>query len=273
MYQKFIESVLYIISIIFLTGSIYAYIFVNDDFTWLSLFGTDGLTFFGLLIALITMLAMKIPLIKRVIGWVLLRLNYSQIDYRSEAIINIPSEKKIEDIKRALITALSHSNSFKQNTQDVNQNTDHMYSIFHRGMAANIIIKKTVPPQSWEDPNEDTSTRNFWKIEINGGNVYHRMEKNIKFFVHNFLEQLTIESASLDKINLTISNENTEYNLSDKGILINPRKYKIRYSSVEITSSPNTTISINSTSGLSITSRNKGDFSNAMDALKNILIS
>ena len=45
MYQKFIENVLYIISIIFLGGSIYAYIFVNDDFTWLSLFGTDGLTF------------------------------------------------------------------------------------------------------------------------------------------------------------------------------------------------------------------------------------
>ena len=273
MYQKFIENVLYIISIIFLGGSIYAYIFVNDDFTWLSLFGTDGLTFFGLVIALVTMLAIKIPIIKKVMGWILLRLNYSQIDYRSEAIINMPAEKTIEDIKRALTISLSNSNLFKQNTQDTNQNTDFTYSIFHRGMAANIIIKKTVPPQSLEQTNESPESKNFWKIEINGGNVFHRMEKNIKFFVNNFLEQMFLEKSSLEKINLTISNENTEYNLSDKGILINPRKYKIRYSSVEITSSPNTTISINSTSGLSITSRNKGDFSNAMDALKNILIS
>ncbi len=98
-------------------------------------------------------------------------------------------------------------------------------------------------------------------------------KKNIKFFINNFLEQLTSEQIQLEKINLTITNENTEYNLSDKGILIDPRKYKIRYSSVEIASSPNTTISINSTSGLSITSTSKGDFANAMDALKNILIS
>ncbi|MDF2065555.1 hypothetical protein [Bacillus sp. Cr_A10] len=273
MYPKFIEKILYIISMIFLGGSIYAYIFVNDDFTWISLFGTDGLTFFGLVIALVTMLAIKIPLIKRGIGWILLRLNYSQIDYRSEAIIILPAETNIDDIKRALTTSLSNSNLFKHNTKDINQNTDFTHSIYHRGMAANIIIKKTVPSQILEQTDESTPSNNFWKIEVNGGNVFHRMEKNIKFFVNNFLEQLSIENAILDKINLTISNENTEYNLSDKGILINPRKYKIRYSSVEITSSPNTTISINSTSGLSITSRNKGEFSNAMDALRNILIS
>lgn len=273
MYKKFVENVLYIITIIFLVGSIYTYIFVNDSFSWTSLFGTDGLTFFGLLFALITTIAIKIPLIKRILSWILLRLNYSQIDYRTEAIIGLPPEKNLENIKEALISSLSKSTLFKQNTCDTNQNTEQVYSIFHRGMAANIIIKKAVSPQNIDYSNENDDPKSYWKIEINGGNVYHRMEKNIKFFVNNFLEELSLATATLEKINLTISNENTEYNLNDKGILINPRKYKIRYSSVEITSSPSTTISINSTSGLSITSRNKGDFSNAMDALKNILIS
>ncbi|WP_256831974.1 MULTISPECIES: hypothetical protein, partial [unclassified Paenibacillus] len=149
--------------------------------------------------------------------------------------------------------------------------TNFTYSIFHRGMAANIIIKK-IASSHYQEHGDEINT-NAWKLEINGGNVFHRMEKNIKFFINNFLEQLTSEQIQLEKINLTITNENTEYNLSDKGILIDPRKYKIRYSSVEIASSPNTTISINSTSGLSITSTSKGDFANAMDALKNILIS
>ena len=120
----------------------------------------------------------------------------------------MPAEKTIEDIKRALTISLSNSNLFKQNTQDTNQNTDFTYSIFHRGMAANIIIKKTVPPQSLEQTNEGPESKNFWKIEINGGNVFHRMEKNIKFFVNNFLEQMFLEKSSLEKINLTISNEN-----------------------------------------------------------------
>ncbi|MEK5277355.1 hypothetical protein NSS82_03720 [Paenibacillus sp. FSL H7-0735] len=271
MYQRLINNILYVISISFLVGSIYAYVFVNDDFTWLSLFGTDGLTFFGLIIALITMVAMKIPIIKKLFGWMLLRFNFSQIDNRTEAIVNISSDKNIENIKTILSASLTNCNLFKNNNFDVNQNTDLTYSIYHRGMAANIIIKKTAPSiyRDFDEQIED----NVWKLEINGGNVFHRMEKNIKFFVNNFLEQLSLEHTKLEKINLTITNENTEYNLSDKGLLIDPKKYKIRYSSVEIASSPNTTISINSTSGLSITSTNKGDFSNAMDALKNILIS
>lgn len=271
MYQRLVNNILYFISIVFLVGSIYAYVFVNDDFTWLALFGTDGLTFYGLVMALITMVAMRFPLLKKLIGWMLLRFNFSQIDNRTEAIINLPSDKNIENIKTALSNSLMNCSLFKNNNFDVNQNTNLTYSIFHRGMAANIIIKKIAPSKYLE--YEEQIENNVWKLEINGGNVFHRMEKNIKFFNNNFLEQLSLEQIRLEKINLTITNENTEYNLSDKGLLIDPKKYKIRYSSVEIVSSPNTTISITSTSGLSITSTNRGDFSNAMDALKNILIS
>lgn len=271
MYQRLVNNVLYVVSIIFLIGSIYAYIFKNDNFNWFSLFGTDGLTFFGLIIALISMLAMKIPLVKRIFGWVLLRFNFSQIDNITEAVINFPPDKSIDNIKKSLFDSLATCTLFKNNKFDVNQSTNLTYSIFHRGMAANIIIKKIASPHHYdceEEPNNNT-----WKLEINGGNVFHRMEKNIKFFTNNFLDFLTTEQMQLEKINLTITNENTEYNLNDKGILIDRKKYNIRYSNVEITSSPNTTISINSTSGLSITSTSKGDFINAMDALKNILIS
>ncbi len=114
MYQRVVNNILYTISIVFLLGSIYAYIFVNDDFTFLSLFGTDGLTFFGLLIALITMVAMKIPLIKRFIGWILLRFNFSQIDNRTEAVINLPSEKKYREHQEIIIIFASDLHSIQK---------------------------------------------------------------------------------------------------------------------------------------------------------------
>jgi hypothetical protein len=272
MYKNLVNSILYWISIVFLIVSIYVYIFYNEDFTWQSLFGTDGLTFFGIIVALISMLSMKVVFFRKCVSWVLLKLNFSQLDYSFEVILEAPSDFTLEDFKRHFFSAVSSSGSIKDNTYNVNYNSTNTYRLFHRGLASNVSIKKIPSTADFNESEEDVS-QNLWKIENDGVTQFRIVERNLRFFTNSYLEYLNNSRVFSNKVVLKISKRNTEFNFIDKGILIDRKKYKINRSNIDILSEQNTYISLNSDVGITLTAKNKGDFNNAFHTLKNILIS
>jgi hypothetical protein len=273
MYRNIVNTILYWLSIVFLIGSLYVYLFEKEDFVWQSLFGTDGLTFFGILATLITMASMRIPFIRKLLSWLLLKINYSQLDYSFEVIVEAPSDIKLESFKQWFFSSIASNGSIRDNTYNVNSNTLQSYKIYHRGLGSNFNIKK-IPVSNSLDVFDDTVPEyNLWKIESDGVSTFRIVERNIKFFINSYLENLNHQRILPNKVVLKISKKNTEFNLIDKGILIDSRKYKINRSNIDILNDQNTLISLNSDIGITLTAKNKGDFSNAFDALKNILIS
>lgn len=270
MYKRFVENFIYWLSALFLVGSIYIYVAKIAKFKWQGLFGTDALTLYGEVVALLLMLVNKIPIIKRVIAWALLMLNFWQIDYEVTVIMIAPDNFAIAKLRECFDKAVESCGLYKHHDYKVNRDTKVSYEIFHRAMAANVILRKIPVDQDAWDSDEQELTQ--WKVEVNGVSTYRILSKNVKFIINNFLESAYREHVSVKKLFLSISNKHTEYSLADKGILINPRKYRISNSQVSIDYNKTTAIIIDSNKGLQLTSLDRGDFANAFGSIKQILI-
>ncbi|MCY9028890.1 hypothetical protein [Bacillus inaquosorum] len=272
MYKNIVNKILDWMAIIFLVGSLYIYIFEKEDFTWQTLFGTDGLTFFGIIVTLFTMLLPKIPFVKRGIGWFLLTFNISQIDYSFEVIVEAPQNVALKELKDSFFNSIDSNDRIKSNLSDPIRNSDIFYKVYHRGLGTNFSIKKNPDFNNSEDFYEDEEPQlHQWRIKNDGVTSFRILERNIKFFLTSYLEHLSHNRVLPNQLVLKISKKNTEINLVDKGILIDSKKYKVERSNIDISAS-NTNISLNSDIGITLTSKNKGDFSNAFEILKNIII-
>lgn len=278
MYKNLVNNIIYWISIVFLVGSIYVFVFHRENFTWQSLFGTDGLTLLGLLITLLFMIMQKIRLVRRGISWLLLTTNYNQLDYRFESLLITYGALSINDLINTFRTSLSNCGLFTSNTLEINRNTQIIYKVYHRGMAANFYIRK-IPSDAEEilntdNQNGDEESKEYWKIGVDGVSTFRIVNKNIAYVLNHFMEQLVINHrANPVLINLNISNTNTEYDLSDKGILLSRKEYNIGSAYVEIQSINSSRIIIDNNTGIFLTSRSRGDFISGLDILKNVLIS
>lgn len=273
MYKNSVDNILYGFSIIFIIGSIYVNTFANKLFEWKMLFGTDGLTLLGLIFTLISMISMKVKFIRKWIAWLLLTLNISNMDYRVETILVCPASVTITELVSLFKKSVSSSGLYKHDSYDTNRNSISIYKIYHRGMAANVLIQKLDNVDDLSENSFDHFEHNFWKVSIDGVSQFRIMEKNNKFLINNYLEALLKVSAIPTKLSLIVSNKSSEFNLADKGILLDTKKFSVKYSEINIASVNSTKIIIASDTGLSLSAENKGDFSNGLDIIKNIMIS
>lgn len=258
---------MYWLSLSFLIVSIIAQIFYNDEFSWLSFANTDGLTILALFLALISLVALKIPVLRKIIIWIMLKLNFLQIDYRMSTTIEAPEDitldQLFEQFELSVIEYRLDSNSYNQNFRSNNT-----LRIFHRALASNIEIKRIE-----NDDYDSESELSKWLLIIDGVSPFRIVERNITFMLNKYLDILSRKNIHSSKVSLTISKKNTEYKLVDMGILLSARNYEINNSYTEINASNSTVITIDNNVGITMTSRNKGDFANSIVALKNILIS
>ncbi|KAB7663381.1 hypothetical protein [Bacillus sp. B1-b2] len=268
MVKKLIDNVFYVISILFLTFSFLSATFLNENFTYRSLLNTDGLTLLGIIFALVALIFQKIPIFRRAIIFVLLRLNFWQLDYRFEISLCAPKEIKVEDLFKYFSESVENFDNFKSNKFKVNFTNKNKMKIFHRALAANVEFDKTIDYSSERDSN-----LNYWNISVDGVSSYRIVERNIIFMINTYLEKILKDKIISTKINLTISKNNTEFDLEKIGVLLSARKYKLNHSNIQIDCNENTIITINSNYGITMTSQNKGDFSNSLEALKSVLIS
>jgi hypothetical protein len=266
--KKIIDNVFYVISILFLTFSFLSATFLNENFTYKSLLNTDGLTLIGIIFALATLILQKIPIFRRVIIFFLLRFNFLQLDYRFEISIIAPKNIKVDNIFEYLQESVDSFDKFKSNKFKMNFSNYNKIQIFHRALAGNVEIDKTV-----DFTSEGDSNLHFWNISVDGVSAYRILERNINFMINTYLETMLKYNIKSEKISLLISQNNTEYDLEKIGVLLSARKYRLSQANLQIDCNQNTIITINSNYGITMTSQNKGDFSNSLEALKSILVS
>ena len=268
MLKKIIDNVFYVISILFLAFSFFSATFFNENFTYKSLLNTDGLTLIGIIFALITLILQKIPIFRRGIIFFLLRFNFLQLDYRFDISISAPKDIKVENLFEYLQESVNGFDKFKSNEFNMHFSNKNKIKVFHRALAANVEIEKTMNYSPEDDPN-----LSYWNISIYNVSSYRILERNINFMINTYLEQVAKHHIISRKISLLIFKKNTEYDLEQIGVLLTARKYKLSQANLQIDCNQNTIITINSDYGITMTSQNKGDFSNSLEALKSVLIS
>ncbi|MEK4245298.1 hypothetical protein MKZ20_08135 [Psychrobacillus sp. FSL K6-2684] len=260
MVPSILNQIFYVVSILFLVLSFLSATFFNEDFTFKSLLNTDGLTLIGIIFSLTTLILQKIPLFRRLIIFVLLRFNYLQLDYRLEVSVVTQKKYEVEDIWGFFEESVINFEKYKTNDYKFSYTSNNKIHSFHRAVGGNVHIEKT-------------TNNNNWTISIDGTSSYRILERNINFVINTYLEIMSKEQITSDKISLIISKNNTEYDLEKIGVLLSSKNYKMSHTNIEIECNTDTLITINSNYGITMTSKNKGDFSNSLEALKSILIS
>lgn len=270
LYRNAVAKIASWLTIIFLIGS--AYVQINkSNFDWQALFGTDGLTLFGILAALISLLGPKIPLIRRFISWCLLSINYSQIDYGFMIYMESQKVLPISDLRSVFEKSITSAGLNIEN-YDINNLTDTHFRIYHRELATNISIK-SVPNAEFTIGTTLSEDRkhNLWEIKVDGVSTFRIFERNWRFLNNYFLESLLNSGLRIDRINLKIASSTTEINLGDKGILLDTQKYKILNSRIEIACPDDARILLEK-GGIYLLANSRGEFNNALDTVKNILL-
>lgn len=268
MYKNIIDSLSYWIAIIFLVISFFAHTFFNDEFSWKSLLNTDGLTLLGILITFLSLIALKIPAIKKCIRWILLKIHYSQYDYRISILVNDYNKSEdIESLLEKFEDTINTTNYINSNEWNENFRNNIRIKMFHRGLASNVELGKTHIP----NPN-NTSTYNQWTIIIDGVSNFRKIDDNIKYVTNNLLETLNEDNVKLSKISLIINKNNSELELKNIWLAINKKNYHINHSSIEITSNDSSVISVDTNVGITLTATNKGHFQSSIEIIKDLLI-
>ncbi|CAH0346748.1 hypothetical protein [Bacillus sp. CECT 9360] len=269
MYKKVIDGIGFYFALSFIILSFFAHTFFNDEFTWRGMLNTDGLTLLGLLGAFLSMIVLKIPLLRRLIVSVLLKTNFLQLDYHITVNFKAAANENVEDLFLNFQEAIRSFQKFSSNDFSMNFSNHNKVKIFHRAIAGNVEIYKS----SNDDEDEDCEDLTNWIIQIDGVSPYRVLERNINFLCNSYLELLSRRNVHSNKISITVSRRNSEYSLNNMGVLLSARKYNVNQAFVEITSNETTVITIDTNKGVAMTSRNKGDFLNSIEALKSVLIS
>ncbi|WP_285398101.1 hypothetical protein [Lysinibacillus sp. fls2-241-R2A-57] len=267
MYKNIIDTLSFWIAITFLVISFFAHTIFNNEFSWKSLLNTDGLTLLGIVFTFLSLVALKIPAIKKCIRWILLKINYSQYDYRISIFVN--DYKKSEDIESLLKKfegTINNSNFVNSNEwQEVFKN-DIRIKMFHRGIAANVELGKT---HIYEPNNTDF---NQWTITIDNISNFRKINENINYVTNDLLETLNENDVKLSKISLSINKNNSELELKNIWPVINKKNYHLNHSSFEITSNDSSVISVDTNVGITLTAKTKGHFQSSIEIIKDLLI-
>ena len=294
---KFGKKIFYSFSIIFLvvavkfqSGKIYDFLIVKKyidnasylgkltpqqiseikNKTFFSLLNTDGLALIGLIISLITMISLRWYYVRKAFNLILLNTNVANISYSLEINFESSEFSSIEDVKKVFFDTAGNFKKFKTKNFNFISENKNSYKFNFRQMASNCEIK-LMDKIPLEDDEDEFLYK--WKFEINGVINFRTLNRNIKFLTNGFLEKLQEKDVKVKKINLLVSKEDTEFSIIDKGFFERIKIYEILSSRVTIDTCTTAKIELDSSKGLTLYSRNKGDFLNALEDFKFLLIS
>lgn len=263
MFERFIKSIMDFIVILFLILCLLTHTFFNQSFEWKTLANTDGLTLIGIVLALLSSILVKIPLFRKVVVAILLKLNIHHLDYRLEILTLAPETTTTEQVFNIFSESVTSFN-YSSNDFDIKYEDSNKIMVYHRGIKANIEISKTSIIEGGKD---------CFLIRLDHVSEYRSIERNMKFVGNCFLEDLMNQMYTLKNISIRVSKKNSEYKVADMGVLLSARKYKVHHSRTEIQADRTTKITIDSNTGISMISTSRGDFINSIDALKKVLMS
>lgn len=266
--SKTLNAILYILSLVFLVGSIIIYL-LKRRIIWMGyIFGTDALTLYGLVATFLSMLAMKVPFIRKIFRWFLLNFSITKINYELSMVVDSNLETK--DLYDILLNSILETDIF-DNTEYEVFNRKHMLIRFSvAAMNATIAIKEQSITSDYKEDGVNFSKRH--KIEIKGIDNFKSMNKNINFILYIMAEKLQHKQLQFNKFYLKVKKNSTEYNFLNENNLLLDKSSKVIHSETQIEKT-NSIIAIDIHEGITISSKNRGEFLIAIDLLKDILVS
>lgn len=269
MLRKLQKNFLFIFNMGFLILAFLGQTFWNSNFKWSNLLNTDGLTLLGIVVTFIVNLAPKVKSIRKLFYFIFLKLNILNIDYEIRCQIKTDTSVDLKTIIRNFHECIKTSNLYLDTKYDLNWDNKASYKIYHRAMASNITIKNVT--EAFQGFSNDE--REIWEIQIDSVNKFGNLEKNIKFLINTFIEKLQeYKNSSIDKIQLVLNSNSSEFDISNKFELVDNKKYEKVSATATIRISDKSNIQITNLRGLTLSSASKGDFVNGFDVIKSILI-
>lgn len=249
---------------IFLTGSIIFYFRTREEIEVSIFFGTDALTLYGLVVTFFTMLAIKIPIIKRLISQIYLNINISKLQYELSFIVNC--NFNIEDFYKLFIKGVKSSDQFNDAQHEIYNREKYLIRFSYPEMNANITMKD-ISNNGINEPNDYK-----YKFEIKSVDHYRGFNKSLNYILNIFSEKLQQKDSTFDKFYVKIKKKNTEYPFLNESELLLDKNIKIINSDTTFEKG-NAIITIDRLEGIEISSKSKGEFIQAVNFLKEILVS
>lgn len=268
MYKRLIDSILSWLSLLFLIIAFIASIKGKTEFSIKNLLNTDGLTIIGIAVAFIMNLALKIPFLRKIFLFILMHLNFKNIDYKIQLRCTSVNSITLNDIFNYFQETIKKSkcyNSYKYN--DLTKN-DFIIKFYHRGMAANVRFKNITEDVSGASEGANC---NEWLLEIDGVNKFAMLNKNVKYIIDHFLDSNSFK-IDFEYMFLEIELNNSEIDITEIGGWINRKKYPIISSEFKLSIREASFIEKNN-DGICLTAYTKGEFSEGFGVLKLVLIS
>lgn len=257
MLRNFIKFISGILAIAFLSISIFASFSKNTVLE--NYMNTDGLALWGCVLGLLTLLGEKFEIIRKLLNWIIVKLNFIELDYQLEIKFCLNEAKDILSTSvKELKNSISSSQNYKIDELKLLKSSNRQKIFEFKPMASNISIRSY--------PNNNIS------ITFRGVCKYERFNKNIRFIADNLLEDFNNKNLNIERINLQIFKNNTEGLIVDKGFFSHFKKYTISNSNLEIVTKNNSIITINGKVGVTLNSKSKKTFMNSLEDLEYFLI-
>lgn len=265
---KKIDNFIYYLSLVFLIGSIIMYFVNGKSFGWDTFFGTDALTLYGLIVTFLSLSALKVPFLRKWIKWCLLNFNITKLNHEISVVMD--SNLNTEELFNRFLAEINASDLYPNKEYEIYNKDPLLIRFDIPAMNATISIKEH---SITSDYQRGLSVSKRHKIELKSVDNYRSMIKNLKFILNILIEKLQSQEKDIqfNKFYIKIKKQTTEYNFLNENRFLLNKSVEVVYSETQLTKM-NSTITINAHEGVTISSRNKGEFLTALDFLSDILV-
>lgn len=265
--SKAINNIISWFSLFFLLVSIISYIVHEKDFGLNTFTGTDALTLYGMIIALATLIAMKLNWVRKVVRKILLKFNFKKFNYEMSTVLD--TNVDINKLHKTIQTTLKKTDYFSEKETELLNKTGILIRFSSAAMGCNITIKEQSMTSDYK--REHIEYANRFKLEFKGKDDYRGFKKNSDFILNILIDRLQKEGMDFNKYYLKVKKKEEDYNYLNENYLLVDKSFKVAYSETQITKT-NVTIIINKTEGIAITSTSKGDFNIGLGLLEDLLV-
>lgn len=265
--NKVINIIIYWGSVGFLVFSIISYIIQGKQFS-LSIFtGTDALTLYGMIIALLNLIAMKSKIARRLIRKILMLFNTIKFEYEISSVLD--TDLKAKQLYEIIDKSLANTDQFNIKGTKLYKDSEDYYVFSSSAMSCSITIKSTRNTNDFPEHDEKYTKR--YKLEFEGTSNYKDFKKNTDYILNILYEELQKSDLNFNKYYVRIKDSNPESNLLNENYQLVDKNYKVTHSEVHFKKS-DATVNISKHTGITINSTSKGNLNIALDLLGDLLM-
>lgn len=265
--MTFIFTVIFLIIAIY-NNELFKLLFIEHSFDFKiikPLLNTDGLSLIALILSIVYIFLSQSYFFRKILNFIILKFSIANINYTLDITLKINAENELQIFEETLNEVISKNKKYKDTSSKILVSSKNKIQIFYKGLASIIDIQFT---SFFEDEDEENIKK--CKISLSGTTNFRTIEENIRCILHSYLEKLP-KDTEINKISFTISKKDSELSIANKISLSDLNNFKVLSSSVHLETTNGSNITFGD-KGLSLTVRSIGEFVNAFEDFKYILI-